>query len=221
MARGGINISGRVAVFTFLGLAAALAAGRAHAATLTVSSVADAAPGQALVEAAVLLENAAYEEVSGIETDVEFDPAVLQLKSVSVGAAASDAGKKVSSNILDSGIVRVIVTGLNQDAIGDGDVAVISFSVLADAAAGVFPVTLSDPRLVSPTGAEVSVEAVAGSVTVVATGEGEGEGEGHIGCLGAPPGVKHRQALDEWAALALAIGLFFAVRVVRRSKGRE
>lgn len=205
-----------------LGIVAALLPGNAFAAMLTVSSVANVSPGQTLVPVPILLANGLDDAVSGIEVDVEFDPTVLTLKSVTTGAAASSAGKHVSSNILDSGITRVIVAGLNQDAIEDGDVAVVSFAVLADAVAGASDIALSDPRLVSPIGTEVPVEAVAGSVTVVRTGEGEGEGEGegHVGCTGVPSGSKHTPDAAEWARVALAIGILLIIRAVGKSRER-
>ena len=137
-----------------------------YAATLTLGTVSGAPQGK-LTVVPVSLANATGDEVSGIQVDVQFDATALTFQSAAAGDAATTAGKDVSADVLSAGTVRVIVEGLNQTAIGDGVVALLTFSVGAFATPGSYAMTPAGIIMVDPDGLVVTATGVAGSVGVV------------------------------------------------------
>lgn len=75
------------------------------------------------------LTNGSSDTVAGLQFDVVFDPGLLRFSGVNPGAAATAAGKTVSESIITPGRVRVVVSGFNQTAIADGEVASVVFEV--------------------------------------------------------------------------------------------
>ena len=93
-------------------------------------------PGDAGISVSVRLNSDAGTEVSGLNFDVTFDSSRLTVQNVSIGGAASSAGKSLSWSVPSAGRVRVIIFGLNQTAISNGTIAAVVFSVNASAASG-------------------------------------------------------------------------------------
>ncbi len=147
-----------------------VAAGEAHSATLTAGQ-GSGLPGAADVPVSISLAAAAGQQVAALQFDLLFSSSVLSLPQVSVGAAAQAAGKSVSQSVVRSGRVRVIVAGLNQNAIADGIVAEAHFSIAAAAPDSVEAIAFTGVVLASPAGLSVPASAQAGAVTI-GTGDG-------------------------------------------------
>ena len=163
--------------------------GNARAATLSVANVENATAGDTAVQVPISLSNdGASAAIGGVQMDVAYEPAVLTLSIVKTGAAAQDAGKSVSFNIVSDGVVRVIVAGLNQKTIADGVLATMLFNVAAGVPADTYPVAMTVAQMVSPNGTQIIGATVPGTVTVV--GATEGENTAPSGCSGgtlSPP----------------------------------
>jgi hypothetical protein len=108
--------------------------------------------------------------VSSLQFDVVV-PSSLAWVSTAAGAAASSAGKEVSSAALPGG-VRVIVFGLNQNSIGAGTVAVVRLQIAPGTPAGTLTLGTAGMTGSTPDGNAVPVTGTSGSVTVNDSGGG-------------------------------------------------
>jgi len=137
------------------------------AATVSVGSK-NALPGQRGVSVPVSLASGAGEEVSAGQFDISFSSAVVSVVDVTAGAAAVSAEKDVSFSTIETGKIRVIFAGLNQNVVPDGVIAYVNCDVADTAPGGSQPLTLSGVLLSDPDGVEVSSTAVSGSIDVAA-----------------------------------------------------
>lgn len=135
-----------------------------HAATLSSADI-TGLPGD-LVAIPVTLAPNAGEQVAGLQFDLLFDPRVLALRSIDAGAAATQAGKLVSSNPVGNGKQRVIVAGLNQTAIPAGEIVRVAFSLDSQTAPGKYPLTASGLVLSDPAGKRLPGDVAIGAVIV-------------------------------------------------------
>ena len=122
-------------------------------------------PGET-VTVAVTLTNASGYLVSGVSTDITYDTSYLESPSVSIGAAGTSAGKDVSFNEISSGTIRVgVFSASNNNAIGDGIVAYVSFKIKSSASSG--QTTLGNaPSGSDPSGNDITMDGADGVVTV-------------------------------------------------------
>lgn len=125
-------------------------------------------PGASGVAVSISLNSQTGPGVVGVNFDVGYDTSRLTVDGVSIGSAASAAGKSLSWSEPTSGTLRIIVFGLNQNAIADGAIAVISFSVRSTASPGTFALPLSNAVAVDPDGGSVALTLNPGSFTVLA-----------------------------------------------------
>lgn len=106
-------------------------------------------------------------QVAGLNFDLSFDATALTLRDVTLGPAGSAAGKSVAFSQPAAGVVRIIVFGINQTAIGDGEVVTVHFDVSASAAPGVTALTLSNAVATDPSGGSIPLTLVDGTFTVL------------------------------------------------------
>ncbi len=117
------------------------------------------------------------EEVSAVLVDIAFDSNSLTLSEAIPGPAAAAAGKSVNVVEFSPGVVRVIVAGLNQEAMYEGVVAEVSLLFSPGIPPGFHPVSLGYTELSDPYGSRLEVSTVSGGVYIEGPEE-EGEGEG-------------------------------------------
>src|SRR3990172_12063049 len=88
-------------------------------------------PGDVNIPISVRLTSEGGAEVSIVNFDLNYDPGQLAVGSVTIGSAASAAGKTMTSSQPSAGKVRGIIYDLepDPDVIGDGPLATISFNV--------------------------------------------------------------------------------------------
>ena len=144
---------------------AVMAGGTSSAAKATVGRE-GGEPGDTQRAIPITLTLGAGEKVGGVQFDLAFDNATLSLREVSAGPAATAASKDLFSTAVSPGRFRVIIAGLNQNAIQDGVIANASFDIAADAASGEQPVSITGVVLSDPYGEKVPVDAFAGSIRV-------------------------------------------------------
>jgi len=103
--------------------------------------------------------------VTALDFRLDFDAAAFRPVSVEAGAATLAAGKLVNSNSPEPGVYRVVVMGLNQDAIPPGEVARLVLERV-EPGDGAARFAVSDPTLAladgskeSSSGGEVRVRA--------------------------------------------------------------
>lgn len=121
------------------------------------------------VQVPVTLTNATGIAVSAIGIDVGYDTNCLENPVASIGPAADRVGKQISSNLSSAGLFRIGVAGLNNNAIGDGIVANVTFSIKSTAPVG-STTLLNTPSASDSNGDLVPVSGSNGSITVAAGG---------------------------------------------------
>jgi hypothetical protein len=123
-------------------------------------------PGYELANLAITLTLEPGDEVASGQWDLTFDISSLNLYAVQTGPAAEAAGKTVSFSELNEGTIRILVTGLNMDAVPDGVLARVLFAADSRTVEGESPLTLNNAILSNPYGTEVSSSAVSGVLTL-------------------------------------------------------
>jgi len=114
----------------------------AEAATLSFSTdPLVGVPGNTLPTSVVYSAQGAL--VSGLQFDVLYQPIALDLSNSLAGSAATLAGKNLNFNLIAPGNTRFLIFGLNQNIIGDGSVADLTFKVNLNAPAGPYSLFLS------------------------------------------------------------------------------
>ena len=88
-------------------------------------------------------------EIAAVSIDISHDSGVLENPTAEVGPAGTVAGKDVVFDEISPGILRVGAWGMNQNVIGDGIVAYVTYDIKANAVRGLTALTnasaASDP----------------------------------------------------------------------------
>lgn len=95
------------------------------------------------------------EGVAAMDFQMRYDPQVLEPVEAGVGPAASQAGKQVSQNSSDPGSYTLVIMGLNQGVMQQGEVASVVMRRVGDAAGGT-----SNIRIVETTFASLAAEEI-------------------------------------------------------------
>lgn len=117
-----------------------LTVGPSNAGTITVEQYRDGGAGRILVPISSTLD--AGDFPSSMQFDIHYDPQQVQPVEVAAGGAVLSAGKGVSYNVVQPGVVRVITAGLNQTFIDSGIIAEMTFEPVETAASGNVSLTL-------------------------------------------------------------------------------
>lgn len=114
------------------------------------------------------LINEPGDTVAGGQVDVVFDSDVMTLMDITTGAAAAAAGKSVSYSELEPGVIRLMVTGMNLNTIGDGELAQLSFMLGGGMPGGDYTIDLDSLVLSDAYGMAVASTADPSVVSVTA-----------------------------------------------------
>ncbi|MFH1242712.1 MAG: cohesin domain-containing protein, partial [Pseudomonadota bacterium] len=122
-------------------------------------------PGE-IVAVPLTFTNEALKEISALSIDIIYDTTRVSNPSAEIGPAGYDAAKEILYNVVSPGIVRVSVLSIsNNDLIGDGVVAYVTFEINANASGG--KIVLENlPSASDPSGNEVKIEGVDGEITI-------------------------------------------------------
>ncbi len=196
---------------------------QAFAATMTVGQ-SDGHPGETAVSVPLTLNSSPGDIVAALQTDAKYDPNALTVTSISSGPSATAANKTVSFSTQTPGIVRLIVAGLNQNAISDGVVAIMVFDIAQGASTGVQTIQLAGALAADPTGSAVPIETTPGSITITtesSEGEGESEARASTCCFGGTlsPGNCGRKNLGDLLMYTIAaLAILQAAREIEKSR---
>ena len=128
-----------------------------QAATLTIGSV-SSSPGTKNISIPMNLSSASGERVCGFNFDLNYDASKLSFKDVTLGSAATEVGKSLSYSQPSSNTVRIVVIGLNQNVIGNGEVLTFTFNVLNNAPVGKAELTITKASISDPNGKSLAVK---------------------------------------------------------------
>jgi hypothetical protein len=92
--------------------------------------VGDGMPGGELLAVPINFTPDPEVDTAGLQFDVEIDTSRFEVDSVIAGDAATQSGKGVMWSQPDSGRLRVLVAGMNQDAVAQGEVATVYLAPL-------------------------------------------------------------------------------------------
>ena len=113
-------------------------------------------------------------------------PAGVSYASITTAQAAAEAGKSVSANMVGGHALRVLVFGINQNAIGAGALAIVRLTIAPTVTPGTFPIPMTGIVTAAPDTTGVTASGAAGAVTVTA---GSGVGTGSVSSAPEnPPG---------------------------------
>jgi hypothetical protein len=104
--------------------------------------------------------------VSTVQFDLMFSSSITY-GSTATGAAAAAASKSASANAIAGGL-RVMVFGLNANAIGSGVLAEVQFTISGSAPAGIVPISIAGIVASDPSALMVSTIGSDGTVQVLA-----------------------------------------------------
>ena len=130
--------------------------------TLTVGNGSGTTGGT--VELPVTLATAGTAAASGFQTDLGFDAAKLSYVSARVGEKSVAAAKGLSSSVLANGQIRLLVSGVNQNAIATGTVAYVSFKLTSGFTSGMSAITAANCASTDITGNPLTTLCTGGSV---------------------------------------------------------
>jgi len=103
-------------------------------------------------------------QIAGLQFDLVYDKTAMSI-TAATGSAANTAGKFVATNSLSNGL-RVIVTGFNQNLIGDGGVADLTIAISAGAATANYPLAITNTSATDASGTTVALGQLNGNLTV-------------------------------------------------------
>lgn len=145
-----------------------LLAGSAQGAVVTAEDVLTSIEsGTASVS--VVLANEPGDNIGSLQFDMDYDPGVLSIApdtDIVAGQAALDAGKTLDAYPVDGDTFRVLIFGINQDAMGDGVIAEMTFGIGSDALTGTYPLLFTELLVAAVSGTEVPSTAQDGSVYI-------------------------------------------------------
>jgi hypothetical protein len=112
--------------------------------------------------------------VASTSNDILYDPALLSNPRARIDGSIgidSEVGKQVIYNVLEGGVLRVAVLGLNREAIPDGVIAWVSFDVAADAEEGSAVLLENNPSASDVDGNNLSTDGSNGSIYISGSGD--------------------------------------------------
>ncbi len=160
------------------------------------------------------------ESVAALQFDLLFETSQLRFDSVEPGASAVDGSKSTHANPIKPGTARIIVAGLNRNALADGVVAWARFSP-APGAQPPFSVQLSGVVLSDPYGTAVDAHAAPDTLSLDPVASVALATETGVDSHGASAGeylMRYRALL--LAALFIGGAAFFARRPPRKGRAR-
>lgn len=137
----------------------------AYGITLQAAQVAGALGKQGLL-LPVSLVGSSGQTVSAIQFDIQLDPKQFELTAAENGPSADAADKMAFLGDLGQGRYRVVIAGINQNAIPSGVVVQLVFRVRSLAAGGTFPADLDDVIFSDPQGQPLQGRSIDGAITV-------------------------------------------------------
>lgn len=137
----------------------------------------------------VSLANVSGTAISGLSTDIGYNPAVFKLQtntsgnviSATTGNAATSAGKNILQSNPAPGVLRIGVIDLaGNSVIADGAVAQVSFTII-DSANLSNQIFTNSPQATNASGSPVAISGMATSTGTIITGDISNNGKVELG----------------------------------------
>jgi hypothetical protein len=97
-------------------------------------------------------------QVTALDFRFDYDPTVFSPIAAAGGAMAVQAGKVVNANMTAPGNYRVVMMGLNQTPVGQGEVARITMQRLGENSVPYSDLGIGDPTLATGNGSQLSAD---------------------------------------------------------------
>ncbi len=104
-------------------------------------------------------------QMTGLQAELRYDPNRLHLQSTIPGPALSAAGKQLSTNVHEPGVVKILLFGMNRRPLENGLIALLVFDVSADQSPGPLTVQISRVSATDVKAQAVSLQGVSGRLT--------------------------------------------------------
>ncbi len=117
----------------------------------------NASQGDTVVLTFSFASSTSTDKVSSINFDLNYDASNFTLNDVEIGAAASSSSKVISRNTISAGVERIIVYGINNTEISNGELVQANFTIKGGASDGSSAVTITELVAASPTAANIPV----------------------------------------------------------------
>ncbi len=114
----------------------------------------------------ITLSNNGTASITSFSLDLSYDTSRLSFQSAQLGSAAGAAGKQLVSSTPSPGRVHLIIFGLNQTPVGDGETAQCSFNILGTAIAGPTSLTIVSASASNASAQPVAVSLQSGTITI-------------------------------------------------------
>ena len=136
-----------------------------EAATLSLNETQSRPGSEVRVEIKLKSEGA---QISAMNFDIEYDSSKLSVQDAVAGTAMSNANvdKTLGYNNVSDGLTRIVIYGLNQNAIGDARVAEVVFKIKEGASEGDVVLKLKNAVAASPAAEQVSLTLTDGKLTI-------------------------------------------------------
>jgi len=135
--------------------------------------------------AVLAIHPAGNENVAAIQADILYPPESLTFLKAETGDLALAAGKSVNTNLVKPGRLRVLVAGINQNCLAEGDVALVRFKQNNGGTAPPAQLTLEGILVADPYGKALKATGELQTNASPEPVEDAGEEEAS-GCAGAP-----------------------------------
>ena len=138
------------------------ASGSSTAALISLTEVVADAQGNAVVEVGL---SSGGQALSAVQFDITYQAQAMAF-SISPGNGLGGAAKSIWTAALQPGSERLLIVGLNQDAIADGVVATLSVEMNAGAPSGVYSLELANGLACDPNGGAIPLYTIGGGVVI-------------------------------------------------------
>lgn len=119
------------------------------------------------VNLGINLKNPTGEDISALEFVLKYDKNVFASPTVKETEVLEKAGKGASFNVIEEGTMKVIVFGLNQNNIENGNLMDITFKIKNDAQPGISLIALEQVRAVNGQAEEVATKNESKSIEII------------------------------------------------------
>jgi uncharacterized protein (TIGR03437 family) len=103
-------------------------------------------------------------QVTGVQMDIEYDP--ILAVDATIGPSGSVAGKSLTAADISTGKKRILIAGLNQNALGDGVLLSLKISVPSNAGSAQYSLHLSNAGGTDKDGKAISLSVADGMVVI-------------------------------------------------------
>ena len=128
----------------------------------------------------ITLTNVSGTDVAAVSVDIRYDTAVFEKPKAAIGPSGDAADKNISTSQPSSGVFRVTLFSIsNNNVIGDGVVAYLTLTILANAP-GTETTLTNTPSASDPSGNDVVIEGSDSTVKLIGFLAGDCNGDGTV-----------------------------------------